>query len=84
MQKSEKNMDANSSAVLEAVNKIYDLVSKPCVVIEDVRQACREARAVIIDQPTKIGNAAAKKCRRTKTDNPSKHLHKYWREHYEV
>ena len=29
-------------------------------------------------------NASAKKHRRTKDDNPSKILHDYWRDHYEV
>lgn len=33
---------------LESVNKIYDMVSKPCIVIEEVRQACQKARAVLI------------------------------------
>ena len=32
----------------------------------------------------KPGNAAAKKHRRTKADDPSKILHDYWRDHYEV
>lgn len=36
-----------SSSLIGAVDKIYDLVSRPCVVIEDVRQACREARAIV-------------------------------------
>ena len=36
---------------LELVNKIYDLLSKPCIVIEEVRQACQKARAVLIATP---------------------------------
>ena len=36
---------------LESVNKIYDLLSKPCIVIEEVRQACQKARAVLISTP---------------------------------
>lgn len=31
-----------------------------------------------------VGNAAAKKHRRTKADDSSKILHDYWRDHYEV
>jgi hypothetical protein len=30
------------------------------------------------------GNTAAKMYRRTKTDDPSKYLHDYWRKHYEI
>ena len=36
---------------LELVNEIYDLLSKPCIVIEEVRQACQKARAVLISMP---------------------------------
>ncbi len=36
---------------LELVNKIYDLLSKPCIVIEEVRQVCQKARAVLIAPP---------------------------------
>ena len=36
------------SAALEQVNKVYDILSKPCVVIEEARQCCREARGVLI------------------------------------
>jgi len=36
---------------LELVNKIYDMLSKPCIVIEEVRQACQKARAVLISTP---------------------------------
>lgn len=36
---------------LDAVNKIYDLVSKPCVVLEDVFQACQQARAILYNPP---------------------------------
>jgi len=36
------------SAALEQVNKVYDILSKPCVVIEEARQGCREARGVLI------------------------------------
>lgn len=31
-----------------------------------------------------VGNAAAKKHRRTKADDPSEILHDFWRDHYEV
>ena len=36
------------SAALEQVNKVYDILSRPCVVIEEARQGCREARGVLI------------------------------------
>lgn len=36
---------------LDAVNKIYDLISKPCVFREEVLQACREARAILYNPP---------------------------------
>lgn len=36
---------------LDAVNKIYDLVSKPCVALEDVSQACQQARAILYNPP---------------------------------
>lgn len=51
-------MEANNKTVLEAVNRIYELVCKPCVVMEEVRQACCEARAIIISQDNQVGNAA--------------------------
>ena len=35
-------------AALEQVNKVYDILSRPCVVIEEARQGCREARGVLI------------------------------------
>ena len=45
-------MEANDmkamNEALESVNKIYDLLSKPCVVIEEVRQECQKARAVLM------------------------------------
>ena len=44
----------NAAAMLKAlelVNKIYDLLSKPCIVIEEVRHACQKARAVLISMP---------------------------------
>lgn len=45
-------MGANDRAAMREalgkVNEIYDILSKPCIVIEDARQACREARAVLI------------------------------------
>lgn len=33
---------------LDKVNEIYDILSKPCIVAEEARQACREARGVLI------------------------------------
>ena len=42
---------AKMREALESVNKIYDLLSKLCIVIEEVRQACREARVVLIAPP---------------------------------
>lgn len=36
---------------LNAVNKIYDLVSNPCVVLEDVFQACQQARSILYNPP---------------------------------
>lgn len=35
----------------EALESIYDMLSKPCIVIEEVRQACQKARAVLISTP---------------------------------
>lgn len=47
----EMEMEANNAAAmneaLESVNKIYDMLSKPCIVIEEVRQECQKARAVL-------------------------------------
>lgn len=40
-------LQTDTAKILEAVNKIYDLLSKPAIFLEEVRQACREARAVI-------------------------------------
>ena len=59
MAETEAKMETNGNSALEAVDKIYSLVSKPCIVIEEVRQACREARAIIIGKPARVGNAAA-------------------------
>ena len=51
----EMEMEANNAAAmheaLELVNKIYNLLSKPCIVIEEVRQVCQKARAVLIATP---------------------------------
>ena len=45
------NSAAMREALVEALNKVddaYDILSKPCVTLEEVRQACREARGIII------------------------------------
>lgn len=45
------NSAAMRKAMVEALNKVndaYDMLSKPCVTLEEVRQACREARGIII------------------------------------
>lgn len=45
------NAAAMREAMVEALNKVndaYDMLSKPCVTLEEVRQACREARGIII------------------------------------
>jgi len=43
------NMANNAlSAALEQVNKVYDILSRPCVFLEEARQGCREARGVLI------------------------------------
>ena len=52
-------MEANNKAVLEAVNRIYELASKPCVVRDEVLQACCEARAIITSINNQVGNTAA-------------------------
>lgn len=66
------DMAAMREAMREAlgkVNEIYDILSKPCIVIEDARQACREARAVLIpaiDKPPRqcdVGTADNAKSR---------------------
>lgn len=43
-----KAMREALSAALEQVNKVYDILSRPCVFIEEARQGCREARGVLI------------------------------------
>lgn len=43
--------EAAMREALEAVDKIYDMLSKPCIVIEEVRHACQKARAVLISTP---------------------------------
>ena len=40
-----------SQAALNKVNEIYALLSKPCIVIEDVRELCREARGILYNPP---------------------------------
>lgn len=45
------NAAALREALVEALNKVndaYDILSKPCVTLEEARQACREARGIII------------------------------------
>lgn len=47
----EDNKQKMREALVEALNKVndaYDILSKPCVTLEEVRQACREARGIII------------------------------------
>lgn len=47
----EGNQMKMREALEEALNKVnyaYDILSKPCVTLEEVRQACREARGIII------------------------------------
>lgn len=47
----EGNVQKMREALREAlgrVNEIYDIISKPCIVIEEARKACREARGVLI------------------------------------
>ena len=58
------------SAALEQVNKVYDILSRPCVVIEEARQGCREARGVLIPALA----APARNCDRFPT------LHEAWLE----
>ena len=41
-------MRAALRAALEKVDEIYDILSKPCIVAEEARQACREARGLLI------------------------------------
>lgn len=43
-----KTMREALSAALEQVNKVYDILSRPCVFIQEARQGCREARGVLI------------------------------------
>lgn len=49
---------------LEKVNEVYDILSKPCIVAEEARQACREARGILIPALSKpprqcdVGTAA--------------------------
>ena len=45
------NAHEQMHAALELVNEIYVLLSKPCIVIEEVRQVCQKARAVLISMP---------------------------------
>ena len=47
----EVNNNKAMCEALELVNKIYDMLSKPCIVIEEVRQECRKARAALISTP---------------------------------
>lgn len=45
------NAAAMREALVDALNKVndaYDILSRPCVTLEEVRQACREARGIII------------------------------------
>jgi hypothetical protein len=45
------NQHKMREALVEALNKVndaYDMLSKPCVTLEEVRQSCREARGIII------------------------------------
>lgn len=55
---------------LNAVNKIYDLVSKPCVVLEDVFQACQQARAILYNPP--VTKTPPRNCERFETAEDAK------------
>ena len=62
---------------LDAVNKIYDLVSKPCVVLEDIFQACQQARSILYNPP--VTKTLLRNCERFETaEDANKEFNYLW------
>ena len=59
-----------SQAALNKVNEIYALLSKPCVVLEEVLQLCREARGILYNPP--VTKTPPRNCERFETAEDAK------------